>query len=92
MKHLIEPDREVLRAFVRLEDNLDFQSFLQYLFDQSRPVVLNKLAQQRDVVAIHQMQGACQVIDDLREITAKAVGLLGKKLIHDQQKEENANV
>ena len=91
MNHLSQPSDDVLKAISRLEDNQDFQAVLTYLLDESAPVIGQKMKTMRDDVTYRWMQGAAQLLDDLRNITANAVGWMGKRLLA-KQKEGTGNV
>lgn len=77
MKTLTRPDEKVIRAFLRLKGNQDFEIIKEYLLDESLPSIDRRL-HVGEGVKLFRDQGAALVIEDLRDII-----LSGEKWLND---------
>jgi hypothetical protein len=90
MNQLPKPDEDVLKAFVRLEGNRDFQTIMDFLGGFCPAYVVQKSKRQAIEVALRWSQGAMQVLDDIKEISAKALEWIEAEYLKQskQQKED----
>ena len=73
MMQLPKPDEDVLKALVRLEGNHDFQTIIDFLGNFSSAYLAEKNKRQALEVPLRWSQGAMQVLDDIKEISAHAL-------------------
>ena len=90
MKHLLNPDEQVMSAVVRLNDTPDFQVLKAYLFDLVKPTIIEKWKLRKDPIENCWSQGAMQLLDDIQEVTIKALGWIEQ--IYASKKGGHGNV
>jgi hypothetical protein len=72
------PNNEVLRAIVRLNNDPDFKTFLQWLEDEEA-LVNADLKRSTQTVLVHQLQGSSLVLEDIRlTVMSAPVALAGQ--------------
>ena len=89
MKRLPNPDDEVLKAVIDLEDNRSFEVIKAYLLDECAPFIAERMRSQKEEVVVRWEQGAGQAIDDLREMFGASLGWMEKRLT--QRKKEGSS-
>lgn len=72
IQRLPKPQDDVVQAFTRLNDNIDFVKIMKYL-EFSSAFIVEKFKASKVSYDDILNKGALQVIDDLREIDAHAV-------------------